>query len=339
MYDDFLRMDLPAGTSTIGFADDALVACAADDVGILELRINDSLWRAKRWLDSRDLKMAPEKTEALLVTDRRSFQYPKIVLGEHEVEWKTSIKYLGVQLDHRLSFGEHLKIAADNSIQCGENLTRLMPNIDGPREAKKRLVASVVHSKLLYAAPVWANALQNHDIQRRLFSMQRSVAVRIVSAYRTFSTSAVLVLASIPLIDLLLEERHKIFQLHKGLTCTDLQEIARAKEAIWKDGMRRLVEKWQMRWHGEQTGRWTYHLILELATWPNGEHVEVGFYLAQALSGHGCFNAYLWRFKKRDEEMCCYCDFPVDNAEHALFVCAKWGVARETLGQAVGAHC
>ena len=62
-------MDLPAGTSIIGFADDALVVCAADDVGILELRINASLWRAKRWLDSRDLEMAPEKTEALLVTD------------------------------------------------------------------------------------------------------------------------------------------------------------------------------------------------------------------------------------------------------------------------------
>ena len=75
MYDDFLRMDLPAGTSIIGFADDALVLCAADDVKILKLRINDSLWRAKRLLDSRCLKMAPTKTEALLVTDRRSFKY------------------------------------------------------------------------------------------------------------------------------------------------------------------------------------------------------------------------------------------------------------------------
>ena len=35
--------------------------------------------------------------------------------------------------------------------------------------------------------------------------------------------------------------------------------------------------------------------------------------------------------------MCCYCDSPVDNAEHALFVCAKWGVAREALSQEVGA--
>ena len=48
MCDDFLRMDLPAGTSIIGFADDALVVCAADDIRILELRINESLRRAKR---------------------------------------------------------------------------------------------------------------------------------------------------------------------------------------------------------------------------------------------------------------------------------------------------
>ena len=36
--------------------------------------INKSLWRAKCWLDSRGLKKAPEKTEAMLVTDRKYIQ-------------------------------------------------------------------------------------------------------------------------------------------------------------------------------------------------------------------------------------------------------------------------
>ena len=114
MYEDFLRLDLPAGTSIIDFANDALV-CAAEDVRILEVRINESLWQAKRLLDSRGLKMAPEKTEVLLVTNRRSFQYPRIVLGEDKVEWKTSIKYLEVHLDRRLSFAEYLQIATTRS--------------------------------------------------------------------------------------------------------------------------------------------------------------------------------------------------------------------------------
>ena len=136
IYDGFLHLTLPAGTSIIGFVDDVLIVCAAEDVRILELRINENLWRAKRWLDSRGLKMTPDKTEALPVTDRRSFQYLGIVLGEHEVKWKTSIKYLGVQLDRRLSFGEHLQIATAKAIQCGAKFTWLMPNtISGFKES------------------------------------------------------------------------------------------------------------------------------------------------------------------------------------------------------------
>ena len=127
----------------------------------------------------------------------------------------------------------------------------------------------------------------------------QGLVMRIVSAYRTVSTSAVLVLASVPPIDLLAEERKETFQLRKELTClTNLQEIARAKEAIREDGRQRLDEKWQTRWHGDQSGRWTRRLISELATWLDRKHGQVGFYLEQALSDHGCFNAYLKRFKK-----------------------------------------
>ena len=140
--------------------------------------------------------------------------------------------------------------------------------------------------------------------------------MRIVSAYRTVSTSAVLVLASVPPIYLLAEERKETFQLRKELTClTNLQEITRAKEAIHKDGRRRLVEKWQTRWNGDQSGRWTHRLIPELTTWLDRKHGQVGFYLMQALSGHGCFNAYLKRFRKRDDESCRYCGSLVENAE------------------------
>ena len=80
-----------------------------------------------------------------------------------------------------------------------------MPNIGGPREAKRRLVASVVNSKLLYAAPIWTSALNNHAILKKLFLVQRGVVMRIVSVHRTVSTSAVLVLGSVPLIDLLVK--------------------------------------------------------------------------------------------------------------------------------------
>ena len=89
-------VDLPAEKSIVSFEDDALVVCAADDIGILELSINESLRWAKRWLNSRCLEMASQKIKALMDTDKRSFGFLKIVRGEHEVAWKRRIKYLGV---------------------------------------------------------------------------------------------------------------------------------------------------------------------------------------------------------------------------------------------------
>ena len=125
----------------------------------------------------------------------------------------------------------------------------------------------MANSNLLYAALVWTSALNNHAIHKKLFLAQRGVVLRIVSAYRTVLTSAVLVLASVPPIDLLAEERKETFQLRKELTClTNLQEIARAKKAIHKDERLRLIEKWQTRWHGDQSGRWTHRLISVLTT-------------------------------------------------------------------------
>ena len=115
-----------------------------------------------------------------------------------------------------------------------------------PRRAKRRLVACVRRKfELLHAAPVWTSALNNHASQKKLFSAQRGVVLRIISAYRTVLTSAVLVLASGPPIDLLAKEKKETFNLRKELTClTNLQEIARAKDAMRKNGRRRLVQKW-----------------------------------------------------------------------------------------------
>ena len=127
--------------------------------------------------------------------------------------------YQVVQFDRRLNFGEHMQIAIAKAIQCGAALTRLMPSIGGTREAKRRLVLSVVNSKLLYAAPIWISHLNDQAILKKLFSAQRGVVLRIVSAYRTVSTSAVLVVASVAPINLLAEERKKTFQLRKELAC------------------------------------------------------------------------------------------------------------------------
>ena len=70
------------------------------------------------------------------------------------------------------------------------------------------------------------------------------------------------------------------------------------------------------------------------------------FFLFQLISFN--FNENFIDFKKsfriiklneieeRDDDSCRYCGSLVENTEHALFVCARWGVSRKAVGRAVG---
>lgn len=57
----------------------------------------------------------------------------------------------------------------------------------------------------------------------------------------------------------------------------------------------------------------------------------VNYHLKQFLTGHGCFGAYLHRFKKLDDPRCHDCHAVVDNAEHAFFDCDRWWRKRREL--------
>lgn len=332
VYDGLLEMDMPANTSLIGFADDTIIACCGTNVDIIEIRANEALLRVKRWLDSRQLQMAIEKTDAVLITDRRPGRLPRIVIDGVQIAWKKHIRYLGVELDHRLKFGPHINSMASKASEVGNYLSRLMPNNRGPKEAKRRLLASVVHSKMLYAAPVWAKALEKQAIKNKFAAIQRCAAMRVTSAYRTVSECAVGVLARMPPIDLLALEREEVYKTLKG----GFQEHLDPMEIVKKNARKLMVQRWQKRWDEGTTGRWTYKLIPQLTIWLEREHGQVNFYLTQVLSGHGCFKSYLARFKIVDNAVCNHCGMEEDNAMHTLFDCNAWSTDRDSLREKLG---
>ena len=117
---------------------------------------------------------------------KRFFNYPVIKINEM-IEWKKQLLYLGVELDNRLSFRPHIHKMMKKGIHTGANLSLIMPNVGGPKEKKQRLLASVVHSRMLYAAPIWSDALEKKYTGDMLTKAQRYVALRIISGYRTVS--------------------------------------------------------------------------------------------------------------------------------------------------------
>ena len=154
MFDGLLCIDLPQDTHLIGYADDTLIISHSDNTDILELRLNESLFRVKKWLDQKCIQLAVHKTEKVLVTDRRAFRFLYVLLEGKHIVWGRQIIYLGVEIDHRLNFGPHINKMADKAANTGACLARLMSNVHGPKEKKRRMISGVVHSRMLYAAPV-----------------------------------------------------------------------------------------------------------------------------------------------------------------------------------------
>jgi len=66
---------------------------------------------------------------------------------------KKYMKYLGVLLDCKLNFKQHFKYIDEKVGKVTRALGRLMPNLRGPSEKKRRLYAGIIASVVLYAAP------------------------------------------------------------------------------------------------------------------------------------------------------------------------------------------
>ncbi|KAL4088732.1 hypothetical protein QTP88_023816 [Uroleucon formosanum] len=79
---------------------------------------------------------------------------------EYLIRILRTIRYLGVQLDTRMTFVEHFNTVAAGARKAAVAIERLMPNVGGPSQSKRSLLMSVVHSRLLYGAAVWADRIQ-----------------------------------------------------------------------------------------------------------------------------------------------------------------------------------
>lgn len=312
LYDDLLEMEMPEGVTLIGFADDVAMVASAKTEELLMTIVNTALLRVVNWMEVKKLQLAPQKTEAVLLTTKRKLSPIIFNIQGIEVRPKDAVKYLGVWLDTKLVFSEHVKKVVEKAEKTVSALSVILPNIGGPKASKRKVLASVVHSQLLYAAPIWHNATHNMKIKQKLSSVQRKMSIRVCSAYRTISTEAVGIIAGIPPIELLAKERADTYS---GIP----RRVAKED----------LLDAWQQNWNNASRGRWTYRLIPEIRRWLERPYGQVDYFLTQALSGHGCFREYLFDRKIIETNTCSYCD-EVDNVEHTLFRCIRWHDARLT---------
>lgn len=157
----------------------------------LETAANGALSTVQSWMEENGLHLSVLKTKAIMLTSKRAYSKPKFYLEGTELGLEEEIKYLGVTLCLRLGFKRHLETTSNKVTATNAALSRLMPNIGGPSQGKRRLLAAVAVGQAMYAAPVWSTALECYNKRKILEQPMRRVALRVASAYRTVSTQAI----------------------------------------------------------------------------------------------------------------------------------------------------
>lgn len=309
MYDGVLRLELPERVKIVGFADDIALVCVAKELVEAETITNASIQIVRSWLGSMGLSLADHKTEAVLISSRKARETIRLNIGACCINTNAHLKYLGVMIDTRLSFNEHLRYIGAKASKTCLALSRIMPNTRGPRYLQRKLLAGVVRSIMLYASPIWSGSLRFSSYVGLISPVYRLAALRVCSAFRTVSDEAAFVIA--------------------GLVPIDLQATS--------DAIDLCVTKWQARWSSTDKGRWTYSLIPDIRTWLGRAHGDLDFYITQLLSGHGCFRSYLHRFGHDSIPFCPSCDGNVvEDARHVFFICPRFRNGRANLERMLG---
>ncbi|XP_035788955.1 uncharacterized protein LOC118465115 [Anopheles albimanus] len=107
----------------------------------VEINTERSLEVVESWMKGRGLVVAHHKTEMILIGN--PVQEASVKIGGLVVRSKRAIRYLGVMLNDRLTFSNHVEYAASKARNALDALGGMMRRSGSLSSSKKRILASV----------------------------------------------------------------------------------------------------------------------------------------------------------------------------------------------------
>ncbi|CAG5004042.1 unnamed protein product [Parnassius apollo] len=216
--DELLEAELPSGCHLQAFADDVLLIVSAKDVNTLQTNTNRALEIILEWGQSVKLTFGPTKTQAIAFT--RKAEEAHLIMGRHTLAFQRSIKFLGMIIDRKLLFADHVKYVVGKAMRIFNKLciyTR--PTWGAHPDNVQTIYRQVIEPTITYAAGIWGQAAKKRYVRKLLESAQRGFAIKAIRAFRTVSTVAAVALAQFVPLDLRVLEVHEVETVRlKGAT-------------------------------------------------------------------------------------------------------------------------
>ena len=207
--DDLIRQLNANGYFTIGYSDDITILLRGPDLGTLCEMMQLALKIVSSWCNRTKMTMSAEKTQLMLFTRKYKVTGWKTVrLNGVTLQSVDMVKYLGLYLDSKLLWNEHIRRKSDAAHRMLWQCRQAMRNTWGVNSKVARWIYEcVIKPAIVYGGIFWAEAACKTRPLQQLNKVQRLACVMILSALKTTPLIPMEILCGILPIELYIKYR------------------------------------------------------------------------------------------------------------------------------------
>lgn len=185
------------------FADDTGFIASGEDPSIVICNLQGAQDALESYYRKWKIKVNPLKTQAIFFTWKRSqrnLPQRQVTVCGHAVPWSDEVKYLGLTLDPKLTFGKHIERSLEKSCKLTKSLYCLVNRRSRLHMDKKLLLyKTVFRPTLTYGFPVVFNCARSHKL--KLQTKQNKLLKMILNLSPFHPTDEVHQVAKVEMID------------------------------------------------------------------------------------------------------------------------------------------
>ena len=180
-----LQLDFPNldNTHILQYADDISIFVTDNSIDTAITKIQNSINTLSNWYKNIGLNINQNKTKFMVFTRKKLTRLPSLTLNNNDIQFVTSLKFLGINLDGPLlTWNTHVKFLVNSSYQKLNIMKSLTSTKWGAhRNLLNTFYTSYIKSKFIYGIQVYSSA--SPTILSKLEIVQNS-AIRLITGLR-----------------------------------------------------------------------------------------------------------------------------------------------------------
>jgi len=185
----------------VGFADDIFTIASGLDLQTVASLAQDTIDIATKWGVTNTLKFSPQKSCAIMFTNKRIKDLPKLYMNDCVLNYVDETRYLGIIIDKNLNYKSHLNNIIQKSKRTLMTLKSVIGNNWGltPKNAHWAYT-TIVRPMINYGSVVWGHKAEINI--NNLERLQRLACLLIAPVMKTTPTKGLEVIYNLVPLDL-----------------------------------------------------------------------------------------------------------------------------------------